>query len=670
MFSQYAFAQNILDKKVDTLPEVIVNAYNRQNTYINTSSTIAILNANVINRGGSELLVSEINALPGIQFDERSPGSYRLNLRGSSTRSPFGVRNVKVYYNGIPYTEPGGTTYLNQMSFAKYADAAFLKGPASSIYGVGTGGVVLLKDEPADHDNFSLSAGYGAYHSYSVSADGDFVAGITQTRASIYWDQSDGFRDQSASRRNLFTLHSNINFSKSAQLRLTLLHGNLNYQTPGGLTLREYETNGRQARPAAGGFPSAVDAKAAIDQQTSLAGLLFKTVMGNGFSQETSVYFAEAQLVNPAIRNYSDSKIPHWGVRSVWNWEKKVSQSIFTNVFAGLETQWGRNSAEVFDNNLGEKGKIQQSSKIATNPIFYFLQNDWDFGNGWAVQVSGAFHAMDIHIDNFVPTDTSVHFKYAGIFTPRVSVSKKIGKSWFMYANYSKGFSPATTDEIYPTGGTLNTNLQPEKGDNYELGIRRKLGANSLVELNGYYFRLSQTIVQRRDAGGGDFYLNAGSTTQPGLEALWTQYVPLSSQWYLQTQFSCNFQPYKYHRFMMNDGDYSGNEMPGVSRNKVASIVSLENRCLGNFFVLYQYMDKMYLDDTNVFSEQPYHLLNAGLRKSFSIGNRNRFDLGINAKNLLNVQYSMGDDINAAAGRFYNQAAKRNFTVRLTYHID
>jgi iron complex outermembrane receptor protein len=50
-------------------------------------------------------------------MEERSPGSYRLNIRGSSLRSPFGVRNVKIYYNNIPFTDPGGNTYLNSLAF-------------------------------------------------------------------------------------------------------------------------------------------------------------------------------------------------------------------------------------------------------------------------------------------------------------------------------------------------------------------------------------------------------------------------------------------------------------------------------------------------------------------------------------------------------------------------
>ena len=41
-------------------------------------------------------------------MEERSPGSYRLSIRGSLLRSPFGVRNVKLYLDDFIFTDAGG----------------------------------------------------------------------------------------------------------------------------------------------------------------------------------------------------------------------------------------------------------------------------------------------------------------------------------------------------------------------------------------------------------------------------------------------------------------------------------------------------------------------------------------------------------------------------------
>ena len=45
-----------------------------------------------------ERITRQIMAIPGVRMEERTPGSYRLSIRGSLLRSPFGIRNVKVYF--------------------------------------------------------------------------------------------------------------------------------------------------------------------------------------------------------------------------------------------------------------------------------------------------------------------------------------------------------------------------------------------------------------------------------------------------------------------------------------------------------------------------------------------------------------------------------------------
>src|SRR5690606_12144026 len=79
-----------------------------------------------------------------VRMEERSPGSYRLSLRGSLLRSPFGVRNVKVYLDEFPLTDAGGNTYLNLIDSKSIQSLEVLKGPDGSLFGANSGGVVLM----------------------------------------------------------------------------------------------------------------------------------------------------------------------------------------------------------------------------------------------------------------------------------------------------------------------------------------------------------------------------------------------------------------------------------------------------------------------------------------------------------------------------------------------
>ena len=127
------------------LQEVVVNAFLSHQHWKAVPAAVAIITSKEINRYSNTSLVSVLNTIPGLRMEERSPASYRLSVRGSLLRSPFGVRNVKVYWNEIPLTDAGGNTYLNLVDINQLTGAEIIKGPAASMYGAGTGGALLLR---------------------------------------------------------------------------------------------------------------------------------------------------------------------------------------------------------------------------------------------------------------------------------------------------------------------------------------------------------------------------------------------------------------------------------------------------------------------------------------------------------------------------------------------
>src|SRR5688572_5488871 len=96
----------------EVLKEVIISAYEQNRKLLNIPAPVSFVGKGQLERYGNNSILPALNTLPGVRMEERSPGSYRLNIRGSSLRSPFGVRNVKLYWNDIPFTDPGGNSYL------------------------------------------------------------------------------------------------------------------------------------------------------------------------------------------------------------------------------------------------------------------------------------------------------------------------------------------------------------------------------------------------------------------------------------------------------------------------------------------------------------------------------------------------------------------------------
>src|SRR5690606_17778073 len=79
------------------LDETIVRGYMSQQPLLQTPASVGLVSKNQLMNHSGESALPAINTIPGVRMEERSPGSYRLSLRGSSLRSPFGIRNVKVY---------------------------------------------------------------------------------------------------------------------------------------------------------------------------------------------------------------------------------------------------------------------------------------------------------------------------------------------------------------------------------------------------------------------------------------------------------------------------------------------------------------------------------------------------------------------------------------------
>src|SRR5688572_27174152 len=197
------------NKQQDTtriLQEVVVKAYEQNRQLKEVSAAINVINAAQLSRYNNTSLLPALNATPGVHMEERSPGSYRLNIRGSTLRSPFGVRNVKVYWNGIPFTDPGGNTYLNQLSYFNVKSIEVLKGPASSLYGAGTGGAVLINSQTNNRlPGINLQYSTGSFNLQNINAQ--ITTGNSDHNNTFGYthQSSDGYRDHTRMRRDVAT---------------------------------------------------------------------------------------------------------------------------------------------------------------------------------------------------------------------------------------------------------------------------------------------------------------------------------------------------------------------------------------------------------------------------------------------------------------------------------
>ncbi len=659
-----------LSDSSDTRPlqEAVVRAYEQNRRLAEVGAPVNIVSKAALNRFGNSSILPAMNTNPGVRMEERSPGSYRLNIRGSSLRSPFGVRDIKIYWNEIPLTDPGGNTYLNQLGFYNFQSVEIIKGTAGSLYGAGIGGAVLINSMPAVWEKgVSADYGRGSWNTQNINLNIRMGDGDHRNIFSYTHQNSDGYRVWTAMRRDVASWETQVKTSEKQSIHAYILYSDLYYQTPGGLTLAEYLKDPRQARPPSGTQPGAVQARAAIFQKNFTAGFSSTYHFDEHWQNTTAVYGAYTDFRNPGIRVYEVRQEPHFGGRTVFQYKTRLGDNSL-QVNAGAEAQKGFFETRDYANKLGIQDTLQTDDRIGNWQYILFAQADLKLDAGWTMTLGASFNRNTIQLTRtsmVPPVTNNIHF--ANKLAPRLSVMKKILPDLAVYASAARGFSTPTAQELQKTNGLLGPALQPEDGTDYEVGTKGNLFHGKLYfDINAFFFKLSNTIVQRIDSNGIGYSINAGGTDQHGIESFVSYQLadaPRNFFRNVRLWVSHTWHDFHYKDFSTGGHDYSGNRLPSVPPQTV--VTGADILLQPGFYtnVTFTYVERIALNDGNTAYAGSYNLLGAriGYRKFFAP--RWKLDIYAGGDNLLNTHYSLGNDINAAAppARYYNAAPTVNY---------
>ena len=663
------------DKTADSsllLSNVTIKAFEQNRRLKEVTAAVNFVSQSQLERFSNSNILPALNATAGVKMEERSPGSYRINIRGSTLRSPFGVRNVKIYWNDLPLTDPGGNTYLNQLAYYNFNSIEIIKGPGSSLYGAGSGGVILINGLP-DKWTQGADATYinGSYGLSSINAQVRLGQEDHRNLFSYSHQTSDGYRYHSSMRRDVVNWQTSIKANERQELKASVLYGDLYYQTPGGLTQAEYNVNPRSARPKSGTLPSADQAMASIYQKTFLAGISNKFILSDNWQNTSVLYGAFTQFRNPTFRTYERRTEPHFGGRTSFKYNKNLHIGQLQILFGG-EGQKGFFNTKTFVNLNGNPGAVQTDDDLNNWTYFVFVQADLHLKKNWNITTGASINRSSVTITRLsVPNFTPVKRTYSNQLAPRIALSKKIIGNVWLYASVAKGFSPPTVAELLPGTVNINLALQPEEGNNYEAGFKSSwLKEKLYIEVNAFTYRLSNAIVVRKDAVNGDYYINAGTTRQKGIEVQSSYDIMHKANHFItdaRIQVSFTKNNFHYTDFKQGTADYSGNKLPSVAPNTVAGLFDIHTRPGLYAAFTYFYSDHIPLNDANSVYASSYQLLGARLGWKKIVQKKYSISVFTGADNLLDENYSLGNDINAAANRFYNAAAGRNYYVGLSF---
>ena len=481
------------------------------------------------------------------------------------------------------------------------------------------------------------------------------------------YQRSDGYREHSAMSRNFAQVMYRINYSKENQLRVLAFYSDLEYKTPGGLTLAQYTANPRGARPSTAFVAGPVAQKARIENNTLYAGIVNEAKIINNLKHVVAVYGSSTDYLNPFITNYEIRKENTAGIRTYLELAGNQEKSINWKWNAGLELQTTGADIANYTNNKGVQGNLQAQDDIISNQFFYFTRFSTNIGERLSAEVAASLNYYKYKFSkNIRSYATRFERKFDPELMPRFALSYKLSDNLALRSSISRGYSPPTIAEVRASDNIINTNIESETGWNYEAGLRLRNKTDRLwMDASIFQYRLENAIVRRVNSNDTEYYLNAGGTRQTGVETQASYWLiePGSKGFLsgLQIQNSYTLSKYFFQNYVNGTSDYSGNRLTGTPRSVVIS--GLDFRFQKNFYLFAQhnYTSKIALNDANSVFSKSFDLVHCKAGWRTSKPGKPVLDVFAGIDNLLDETYSLGNDLNAFGGRFFNAAAPRNF---------
>ena len=570
-----------------TLSEVVVTANREAQQSFDAPAAIQGVGRETIEAAGPQVNLSEaINRIPGITVLNRQnyAQDLQLSIRGSGSRSPFGIRGARLIVDGIPATMPDGQGQASTISLPSAQRIEVLRGPLAQLYGNAAGGVlqVFTADGPARPEvRTSVDAGSDGLRRYGLQAAGQ--SGSLNYLIDHSDFSTDGWRTNSAAKRR----HTNarLRWTASENTKVTLVANAFDQPVSGdplGLTREQFEADPRQAVANSTLYHAGKDVSQnqvglvvdhKLDAQSDISARVYsgQRDLDNRLSIPLFVQTAPTAAggVVQLDRRYSGAGLRY--TRRIPAGEGQVQLT------AGLDHERMSERRRGFINNLGEQGALKRDEDDSVHSTGLYAQADWAINEAWSA-VAGLranrvnFRVQDFYIRPGNPDDSGrAEFSATN---PVIGITRHLSADTNVYANVGRGFETPTFTEIAYTasGSGPNLGLQSARSTHAEIGVKTRLAEGHRLDAALFHIGTTDEIVVASSSGGRTIYTNAGKTRRSGLEVAYSG--QLSPEW--RTHVALSTLNAKFaDAFASSSGGVvaAGNRIPGtVDRSLFAEL--------------------------------------------------------------------------------------------------
>lgn len=625
---------------------------------------------------------------PGISVKQgNGPRDLGISIRGSNARNGFGIRNMVIFDDGFPVTQPDGLSRSDLIDPHAYGAVDVIRGPSSALYGNdATGGAINFRTRlgrEIDGFEYGVDGGsFGYLNNY-------FTAGkkVGNFEYSLFGSdvRGDGYIQNSWFNTQTVNFLGALQASPDDRLTFKLIHNDLATRLPVRLSMNQYNQNPFQTgceTPGTSGCgtvslfnngfngtrtpQTAIVAGLGRDDRRTIVGGRWEHDFDNQTTWRNQFVFDDRNINQPtgstsAIGDFASynfmSDVTRRGeflgmdtttyVAGFYNTLPWSSDTV--NVMPGGGAKLGRISANTSASHTNWGFRAREEIKLA--PTLTAIGGiGWENTNLWGINTAYTYTGP-APITTTRLTGADRKFENTA---PELALLFKPNDEWQFRARVATGYgTPQVGNLFVVSSGQFgnNTQLNAQRNLGYDLGADWTPNKSLKVSLTGFYeFFRDELVTQATPAGAPNtsYTFNAPRSEHRGVElALDWRFLPT---WRFTAAYTYLDQFYTdYVENITNGATYSfnraGNKIPGISPNELTARLSWDEtagplRGLGAFVEVI-WKDSFYVDNANLLKAPGYELVNANVHYKTDLASETLKSLSVymEVRNLLDRTY-------------------------------
>ncbi|MDI6703660.1 MAG: TonB-dependent receptor [bacterium] len=497
------------ERAIFQLEEIVVTATKMKRRISSLPVRVSVITGDQIKDSGAKNIPDLLKSIEGIYvYDSSGVGTAgRVNMRGFW--GDMSTHNL-VLIDGIPVNKTEDKLVdWNLIPLDNIERVEIVKGPVSALYGDNafSGVINIITKEGSGHPGIEISSSFGSFYTGKFRLSLDGTKGNINYLLNISGKSTSGYRKHC----NYIGIHLisklGIPLGKSQDVKLSLgCHLSKRGAYPWALEESELKEDRTQARP---GTENDEGEDTMID-----LGITYHKDIGNVSRIDGTLYLRDEDTHSyfksgkPDGKEYLKDERP---LGLILRYETLFGK--LNSFVIGADLEWDDFKCKEYKAFEKKRGELQEDYSVLRRRIGGYVQDEIRFNQALSSILALRYDVASFDFTNH--KDDSRSKRDMSATSPSIGIVYNYLEHSSIYVNYSKAFRTPTLAQLFTYGSFANPELEPEKVDSYELGIRHRFGSILACNISFYKMNLENEIWYDKAEMK---YKNYGETSHKGVE--------------------------------------------------------------------------------------------------------------------------------------------------------